>query len=60
MYQLALYVGLGDLEYVVIIDTDNDDSQPVEFARQGFKLQELVDLDIDLSLFPVGEELRKV
>ena len=60
MYQLALYVGIGDLEYVVIIDTDNDDSQPAEFARQGFKLQELVDVDADLNAFPVGEELRKV
>ena len=59
MYQLALYVGPGDLEYVVIINTDDDDSQPVEFARQGFKLQELVDLDVDLSSFPVGSELTK-
>ena len=44
----------------MIIDTDNDDSQPVEFARQGFELQELVDLDVDLGSFPVGSELRKV
>ena len=59
MYQLALYVGLGDQEYVVIIDTDDHESQPNEFVRTGFKLQEVVDVTGDLSGFPVGYELTK-
>lgn len=60
MYQLAHYVGPGDGEYVVIIDTDDDEGQPEEFVRLGYKLQELVDLDVDLGSFPTGYELRKV
>ncbi len=60
MYQLAHYVGLGDSEYVVIIDTDDDEAQPGEFVRRGYELRELVDLDVDLSSFPTGYELRKM
>ena len=61
MYQLAHYISAdASEEYVVIIDTDEDDSQPVEFARQGFKLQEVVDITGDLIGFPVGSELRRV
>ncbi len=60
MYQLAHYVGPGDSEYVVIIDTDDDEARPEEFVRQGYELRELVDLDVDLSSFPTGYELRRV
>ena len=61
MYQLAHYYrNDGSEEYVVIIDTDDDESRPGEFVRNGFLLQELVDVPSDLSGFPVGYELRKV
>ena len=63
MYQLAHYYSDdGSKEYVVIFDTDGDedDSHPDTFIRNGFLLQELVDVPSDLSGFPVGYELRRV
>ena len=60
-YQLAHYYSDDAAEeYVVIIDTDDDELRPYAFVRKGFLLQELVDLPGDLSGFPVGYELRRV
>ena len=62
MYQLAHYASDGGSseEYVVIIDTAEDEIHPDTFVREGFILQELVDVSGDLSGFPVGYELRRV